>query len=163
MVYAELAREGTPSALTLLRGRARLVVTRTMSKAFALAGLRLGYTAADPALIDALRLVRMPYHLGTATQAVALAALRHTDLMLATVGTIKSQRDRLVLALAEMGLEPGALGCRFRPLRRACGPACDLGRARGTWCPRPRCGDSPLSSSDSRYTAGDHDLPRCSC
>ena len=104
--YAEFAREGTPSALTLLRGRARLVVTRTMSKAFALAGLRLGYLAADPALIDALRLVRMPYQLGTATQAVALAALRHTDLMLATVGTIKSQRDRLVLALAEMGLDP---------------------------------------------------------
>ena len=104
--YAEFAREGTPSALTLLRGRARLVVTRTMSKAFALAGLRLGYLAADPALIDALRLVRMPYHLGTATQAIALAALRHTDLMLATVGTIKSQRDRLVLALAEMALDP---------------------------------------------------------
>ncbi len=104
--YAEFAREGTPSALTLLRGRPRLVVTRTMSKAFALAGLRLGYLAADPALIDALRLVRMPYHLGTATQAIALAALRHTDLMLATVGTIKSQRDRLVLALAEMALDP---------------------------------------------------------
>ncbi len=104
--YAEFAREGTPSALTLLHGRPRLVVTRTMSKAFALAGLRLGYLAADPALIDALRLVRMPYHLGTATQAIALAALRHTDLMLATVGTIKSQRDRLVLALAEMALDP---------------------------------------------------------
>ena len=63
--YAEFARPGTPSALTLLAGRPRLVVTRTMSKAFALAGGRLGYLAADPALVDALRLVRLPYHLST--------------------------------------------------------------------------------------------------
>src|SRR5688572_7881129 len=75
--YAEFARPGTPSALTLLAGRPRLVVTRTMSKAFALAGGRLGYLAADPAVADALRLVRMPYHLSTQTQAVALAALAH--------------------------------------------------------------------------------------
>ena len=63
--YAEFARPGTPSALTLLEGRPRLVVTRTMSKAFALAGGGSGYLAADPALVDALRLVRMPYHLST--------------------------------------------------------------------------------------------------
>lgn len=103
--YAEFARPGTLSALTLLPGRPRLVVTRTMSKAFALAGARLGYLAADPALTDALRLVRMPYHLATQTQAVALAALAHTDLMLATVGVIKEQRDRIVAALPRLGLE----------------------------------------------------------
>ena len=77
--YAEFARPGTPSALTLLAGRPRLVVTRTMSKAFAFAGGRLGYLAADPALVDALRLVRLPYHLSAPTQAIALAALRHAD------------------------------------------------------------------------------------
>lgn len=104
--YAEFARPGTPSALTLLAGRPRLVVTRTMSKAFALAGARLGYLAADDAVTDALRLVRMPYHLGTQTQAVALAALEHTDLMLATVGVIKEQRDRIVAELPRLGLEP---------------------------------------------------------
>lgn len=104
--YAEFARPGTPSALTLLADRPRLVVTRTMSKAFALAGARLGYLAADPAVTDALRLVRMPYHLGTQTQAVALAALTHTDLMLATVGVIKDQRDRIVAELSRMGLSP---------------------------------------------------------
>lgn len=104
--YAEFARPGTPSALTLLAGRPRLVVTRTMSKAFALAGGRLGYLAADPALVDALRLVRMPYHLSTPTQAVALAALAHADLMLETVGVVKGQRDRIVEALTRMGLEP---------------------------------------------------------
>src|SRR6187431_1959236 len=97
--YAEFARPGTPSALTLLADRPRLVVTRTMSKAFALAGGRLGYLAADPALVDALRLVRMPYHLSTQTQAVALAALAHADLMLETVGVIKEQRDRIVTGL----------------------------------------------------------------
>jgi histidinol-phosphate aminotransferase len=77
-----------------------------MSKAFALAGARLGYRAADPDLIDALRLVRMPYHLGTQTQAVALAALAHTELMLDTVDAIKAQRDRIVSELTAMGLEP---------------------------------------------------------
>jgi histidinol-phosphate aminotransferase len=104
--YAEFARPGTPSALTLLESRPRLVVTRTMSKAFALAGGRLGYLAADPVLVDALRLVRMPYHLSTPTQAVALAALAHADLMLETVGAIKEQRDRIVEGLAAAGLEP---------------------------------------------------------
>ncbi|HMM95919.1 histidinol-phosphate transaminase [Phycicoccus sp.] len=104
--YAEFARPGTPSALTLLAGRPRLVVTRTMSKAFALAGGRLGYLAAAPALVDALRLVRMPYHLSTPTQAVARAALAHADLMLETVGVVKEQRDRIVDALTRMGLEP---------------------------------------------------------
>jgi histidinol-phosphate aminotransferase len=104
--YAEFARPGTRSALTLLAGRPRLVVTRTMSKAFALAGGRVGYLAADPALVDALRLVRMPYHLSTQTQAVALAALAHADLMLETVGAIKAQRDRIVEGLAGLGLDP---------------------------------------------------------
>ncbi|MBK9475681.1 MAG: histidinol-phosphate transaminase [Tetrasphaera sp.] len=104
--YAEFARPGTPSALTLLAGRPRLVVTRTLSKAFALAGARLGYLAADPAVLDALRLVRMPYHLGAQTQAVALAALRHADLMLATVDVIKAQRDRIVEGVREIGCDP---------------------------------------------------------
>lgn len=104
--YAEFARPGTPSALTLLAGRPRLVVTRTMSKAFAFAGGRLGYLAADPELTAALRLVRLPYHLSAPTQAVALAALRHADTMLATVEAIKEQRDRIVLELAAMGLDP---------------------------------------------------------
>ncbi len=104
--YAEFARPGAGSALSLLAGRPRLVVTRTMSKAFALAGGRLGYLAAHEALTDALRLVRMPYHLSSQTQAVALAALAHTDLMLATVGIIKEQRDRIVAALPALGLDP---------------------------------------------------------
>ena len=102
--YAEFARAGTPSALALLPGRPRLVVTRTMSKAFGMAGLRLGYLAADPAVVDALQLVRLPYHLCSLTQAAARAALAHTDALLATVDAVKAQRDRIVAALPALGL-----------------------------------------------------------
>jgi histidinol-phosphate aminotransferase len=111
--YAEFARPGTPSALTLLEGRPRLVVTRTMSKAFAFAGGRLGYLAADPVFVDALRLVRLPYHLSAPTQAIALAALKHAPEMLATVEAIKEQRDAMVTGLAELGLDPVASDANF--------------------------------------------------
>ena len=93
--YAEFVRAGTPSALTLLPGRPRLVVSRTMSKAFA-AATRLGYLAADPAVIDALLTVRLPYHLSTVTQAVARAAIAHKDEPLATVKALRRDRDQLV-------------------------------------------------------------------
>lgn len=99
--YAEFA-DG-PTALTLLEGRPRLLVSRTMSKAFAFAGARLGYLAADPAVIDALRLVRLPYHLSALTQAAAVAALEHAPAMLAMVDDIKRQRDRMIAALPELG------------------------------------------------------------
>ncbi|EWT04902.1 histidinol-phosphate aminotransferase [Intrasporangium chromatireducens Q5-1] len=111
--YAEFARPGTRSALTLLEGNPRLVVTRTMSKAFAFAGGRLGYLVADPALVDALRLVRLPYHLSTPTQTIARVALQHADLLLATVEAIKAERDRIVDGLAGMGLAPVASDSNF--------------------------------------------------
>ena len=102
--YAEFARDGTPSALTLLAKHPRLVVTRTMSKAFALAGARVGYLAADPAVLSALLLVRLPYHLSAITQAVARAALAHRAEPLATVKTIRMQRNDLVIWLRSRGL-----------------------------------------------------------
>jgi histidinol-phosphate aminotransferase len=102
--YEEFARAGTPSALTLLPGRPRLIVSRTMSKAFGMAGLRLGYLAADPAVVDALQLVRLPYHLSSLTQAAARTALAHTDALLASVEAVKAQRDRIVAALPDLGL-----------------------------------------------------------
>ena len=111
--YAEFALEGTSSALTLLPGRERLIVTRTMSKAFALAGARLGYLAADPAVTDALRLVRLPYHLSAVTQATAIAALEHVDALLETVEDIKGQRDRIVDALRQLGLRPSVSDSNF--------------------------------------------------
>jgi histidinol-phosphate aminotransferase len=111
--YAEFARPGTPSALSLLPGRPRLVVTRTMSKAFAFAGARLGYLAADPSVCQALRLVRLPYHLSTLTQAAATAAIRHCESLLATVTEVKAERDRMVAGLAKLGLSPVASDANF--------------------------------------------------
>jgi len=102
--YAEF--ESGPSALALLPGRPRLVVSRTMSKAFAFAGVRLGYLAADPAVVDAFRLVRLPYHLSALTQAAAIAALRSAPAMLAQVDAIKRERDRMARELASLGYEP---------------------------------------------------------
>jgi len=101
--YAEFMPDDAPSALTLLPGRERLLVSRTMSKAFAFAGVRVGYLAADPAVADALRLVRLPYHLSALTQAAALAALRHAPEMLAMVDDIRGQRDRLLAELPVLG------------------------------------------------------------
>ncbi|MEV0149628.1 MULTISPECIES: histidinol-phosphate transaminase [unclassified Nonomuraea] len=102
--YAEFAREGTPSALSLLPAHPRLIVTRTMSKAFAMAGTRLGYLAAHPAVVEALLLVRLPYHLSTLTQAAARVALRHRAELLGTVDALRRERDATVEWLRGKGL-----------------------------------------------------------
>ena len=102
--YAEFARAGADTALSLLPRYPRLVVTRTMSKAFALAGGRIGYLAAEPRVIDALLLVRLPYHLSALTQATARAALAHAGALLATVADLRAERDSLVDWLRGRGL-----------------------------------------------------------
>ena len=102
--YAEFS--DAESALSLLEGRERLVVSRTMSKAFAFAGARVGYMAADSAIVDAVRIVRLPYHLSALTQAAASAALDFAPLMLENVSKIKVQRDRIIAALESFGLKP---------------------------------------------------------
>jgi len=103
--YGEFRRAGVPSALELLPRHRNLVVTRTMSKAFALAGARLGYLAADPAVCDGIRVVRLPYHLSAVTQAVALAALRHEKELLGRVDDLRAERDATVDWLREQGHE----------------------------------------------------------
>ena len=103
--YAEFAREGTPTAIAALGAHPRLVVTRTMSKAFACAGVRLGYLAAAPAIVDAVQLVRLPYHLSSLTQAAARAALAHTSALLATVDAVKAGRDLLVREMRALELD----------------------------------------------------------
>jgi len=100
--YGEFSRR--TSAVSALPGRPRLVVVRTMSKAFALAGARLGYAIGDPVMVDALQLVRLPYHLSSVTQAVALTALEHSAELLGHVDSLKLQRDRMVRELATLGL-----------------------------------------------------------
>ncbi len=111
--YAEFAHAGTPSALTLLARYPRLAVTRTMSKAFALAGGRLGYLAAAPALVDALRIVRLPYHLSAISQAVARVALAHADELLARVAELRAERDATVDWLRSMGLQAADSDANF--------------------------------------------------
>jgi histidinol-phosphate aminotransferase len=101
--YVEFSHH--PSLLPLIEGRPHLVISRTMSKAFGAAGLRLGYLAAHPAVVDAVQLVRLPYHLSAVTQATALAALEHTDTLLKYVDRLKDERDRLVAELRAAGCE----------------------------------------------------------
>ncbi|MDH6193867.1 histidinol-phosphate aminotransferase [Mycobacterium frederiksbergense] len=100
--YGEFSSQ--PSAVALLdEYPAKLIVSRTMSKAFAFAGGRLGYLAAAPAVIEALLLVRLPYHLSVLTQAAARAALRHADDTLASVATLAAERDRTSAELTRLG------------------------------------------------------------
>ncbi|OCB54495.1 histidinol-phosphate transaminase [Mycobacterium malmoense] len=100
--YGEFSSQ--PSAVGLVREYpAKLVVTRTMSKAFAFAGGRLGYLIATPAVIDAMLLVRLPYHLSSVTQAAARAALRHADDTLSSVAALIAERERVTKALSGMG------------------------------------------------------------
>ncbi len=84
----------------------KLIVSRTMSKAFAFAGGRLGYLAAAPAVVEALLLVRLPYHLSAQTQAAARAALGHVRETLGSVQALSDERDRVVEALRDMGFSP---------------------------------------------------------
>ncbi|NEW51955.1 histidinol-phosphate transaminase [Nocardia cyriacigeorgica] len=102
--YGEFSAEA--SALGLIdEYPTKLVVSRTMSKAFAFAGGRLGYLVAAPAVVDALLLVRLPYHLSVVTQAAARAALRHADETLGSVAELAAQRDRVAAELAALGFE----------------------------------------------------------
>lgn len=105
--YGEFSSQ--PSAVQLVdEYPAKLIVTRTMSKAFAFAGGRLGYLIATPAVIEALLLVRLPYHLSSVTQAAARAALRHADDTLGSVAKLVAERERVTEAL-------GAIGFRVIP------------------------------------------------
>ncbi|MFT4201497.1 histidinol-phosphate transaminase [Gordonia sp. (in: high G+C Gram-positive bacteria)] len=110
--YAEFS--GQRSAVELIdRYPAKVVVSRTMSKAFAFAGGRLGYLAAAPAIVDALLLVRLPYHLSVQTQAAARAALRHRDETLAGVASIVAERERVVARLRELGYDVAPSDANF--------------------------------------------------
>ncbi|WP_194949604.1 histidinol-phosphate transaminase [Actinomyces trachealis] len=101
--YGEFRRPGVPSALELLDNNPNLAVSRTMSKAFGMAGLRLGYLAAARELVDALRVVRLPYHLSALTQAAALAALGHRQELMSQVASLRAERDALVDWLRTQG------------------------------------------------------------
>ncbi|GAA0324506.1 histidinol-phosphate transaminase [Kineococcus aurantiacus] len=111
--YGEFRRTGTPSALELLPRYGNLAVSRTMSKAFSLAGARVGYLAASTAFVDALRIVRLPYHLSAVTQATARAALKHSATLLSTVDELRTRRDETVVWLRGNGFEVAESDANF--------------------------------------------------
>jgi histidinol-phosphate aminotransferase len=101
--YIEFAPEGT-GVRSLLAAREGLVVTRSFSKAWRLAGVRLGYLMASPDLVQGLARVRLPYHLSYITQVVGEAALRYRAEMLDTVRRIREERDRMVTGMQSLGV-----------------------------------------------------------
>ena len=116
--YQEFSRHPESTALTLLPRFGNLIVSRTMSKAFALAGGRVGYLAATPAIVDACRIVRLPYHLSSQTQLVAETALRHSAFLLGQVDQLRTTRDEMLVRLPGLGVEvidSDANFCLFGP------------------------------------------------
>lgn len=96
----------SPSAIGLISEYSNLVVSRTMSKAFSFAGVRVGYLAADEKVVNALRIVRLPYHLSALTQAAASTAFEFSEAMLESVMDIRQERSRLTAELEKFGLNP---------------------------------------------------------
>lgn len=111
--YAEFRPVGTPSAIAKLDGNPNLVIVRTMSKAFSYAGARVGYVAANPEVVEAIQLVRLPYHLSTITQAIARVALRFSDELQGQVALLRQERDDLAIWLAKQGFEVAPSGANF--------------------------------------------------
>jgi histidinol-phosphate aminotransferase len=111
--YAEFRPVGAPSAIAKLDGNPNLVIVRTMSKAFSYAGARVGYVAANPEVVEAIQLVRLPYHLSTITQAIARVALRFSDELQGQVALLRQERDDLAIWLAKQGLEVAPSGANF--------------------------------------------------
>lgn len=109
--YQEFSSE--LSAVTLINQFPNIVVCRTMSKAFAFAGARVGYLVADSAVIDAMLLVRLPYHLSSATQALALVALSYSKELLANVALLSKERERIAAELARIGVVVLPSGANF--------------------------------------------------
>ena len=156
--YAEFRREGTASALGLLSVYDNLIVTRTMSKAFAYAGARVGYLVADAAIVDAVRIVRLPYHLSSVTQTVASSPWR-----MPTNCWPRSPRCAPSATPGRLAAQPpvhgGRLRRQLRVLRAVRRPALDLAGAA-----RPRCadpGDRParMASGQHRHGCRDGELP----
>lgn len=111
--YAEFRPVGQPSAIEYVKANPRVIVTRTMSKAFSCAGLRLGYAVAHPSVVDACQIVRLPYHLSAVTQAVARAALANWPELLGHVDLLRQERDDMANWLADQGLQVAASGANF--------------------------------------------------
>lgn len=111
--YAEFRPAGTPSAASRLKNHPRLVVVRTMSKAFSYAGARVGYAAASSEIVEAIQLVRLPYHLSSVTQAVARIALQFSEQLQSQLQLLRNERDNLAIWLSDQGFQVAPSGANF--------------------------------------------------
>ena len=109
--YAEFSQE--KSAVTLIANNPHVLVIRTMSKAFAFAGARVGYAVCDEAVVNAMLVTRLPYHLSSATQALALVALNNSKLLLAEVDALIAERNRVANELTKLGFEVSPSSANF--------------------------------------------------
>jgi len=116
----------TRSAIGQVSDDANLVVVRTFSKTWALAGLRLGYCVAPAGVVAALERVTLPYHLDAATQVGGRLALEFRAEMEARVATLVAERERLALALGEMPVDTWASGANFILFRPRLRPGADV-------------------------------------
>jgi len=125
--YAEFSDE--ISAVTLIARHPNVVVVRTMSKAFAFAGARVGYLIARPEVVDAALITRLPYHLSAPTQALAIAALQSAPVLLAEVEFLKAERARVASALQQLGLFAAPSSANFLIFRGFAAPPAELWQA----------------------------------
>ena len=109
--YAEFSKE--KSAVNLIAKYPNVVVVRTMSKAFAFAGARVGYAICNEAIVDAMLVTRLPYHLSSTTQALALVALDNSKALLAEVDALVAERDRIATELGKLGFEVSPSSANF--------------------------------------------------
>ena len=154
--------EDAPDCLALQRNRANVVVLRTFSKAYGLAGLRVGYAVADEAVATALRKTAIPFGVNSLAQAAAIASLDAADELLVRVKELVAERERVVAALREQGWEiPDtqanfvwfALGDETADFAAACErPGSPCGPTARTGCGRP--------SPSARRTTGSSRWPR---
>jgi histidinol-phosphate aminotransferase len=98
---------GGQTAAGLVARHENVVVIRTFSKAFALAGARIGYCLASPQVVEDLQRVRLPYHLSAMSQVVGLTALRHSMEAAPILEAIRAERDRMYEAMVKLpGVRP---------------------------------------------------------
>jgi histidinol-phosphate aminotransferase len=117
--YVEYIRDGMlPDGLELARARSNVVVLRTFSKAYGLAGLRVGYAVGHPELITALDKVFVPFSVTSVSQAAAIASLDAADELLARTDAVVAERSRVTAALRDAGfsLPPSQANFVWLPL-----------------------------------------------
>ncbi len=110
--YIEFAPDDS-SVADLLSAHPNLVIARTFSKAWSLAGVRLGYLMGSPQIVAEMARVKLPYHLSTPAQAAGVAALKYGDRAAGRISQLRSERDRISGALSDRGLVTYASDANF--------------------------------------------------